>query len=280
MDASDEYCNFKRNKRKLTIMRRILIPVDFSETSLNAARFAAQMISGKKDVTVILYHRYEDISEREICINYLESLKKEFLEKGVATVEYEHEMGGDLVENLDRLIQQKTATMIVMGIKGHSSLHDTFFGCTTLKMVERSICPLLIIPPEASFSEIKNVAFASEFKDVESTTPIVFIKSILEMFDPFLHIINVNPEYYISVNESYRQEKGKLAAMFSGFKTEFYFLGINDFNEAIDNFIRDYKIDILVTVPHYHKSVSGLFKTTHTRKLAYHSKVPLLAVHE
>lgn len=269
-----------QNKLKLRIMRRVLIPVDFSETSFNAARFAAQMLAGKKDVSVILYHQYQIISERETCITYLESLKKEFLEKGVVAVDYEHEMGGDLVENLDRLIQQKIATVVVMGITGHSSLHDTFIGSTTLKMVEHSICPILIIPPEASFTEIKNVALASEFKEVESTTPIVFIKSILEMFNPFLHIINVNPEYYISINEDYQQEKAKLIKMFSEFKKEFYFLGINDFYEAVDNFVRDYKIDLLVTVPHYHKSISNLFKSTHTRKLAYHSKVPLLAAHE
>lgn len=261
-------------------MHRVIIPIDFSATSFNAARFAARMLSGKKDVSVILYHQFEDSSERENCINYLESLKQELLDKGIAAVEYEHEMGGDFIENLDKLIHQKRASLIVMGITGRSSLHQVFFGSNTLKMVDHSICPVLIIPPEADYSEIKNVAFASEFKDVEATTPVLFIKSILEMFNPFLHIINVNPEHYVSITEEYRQEKEKLINMFSEYDKEFYFLGMNDFYDAVDNFIRDYKIDLLLTVPHHHQTISALFRSTHTRKLAYHSHVPLLAVHE
>jgi nucleotide-binding universal stress UspA family protein len=261
-------------------MHRVIIPVDFSDTSFNAARFAAQMLAGKPGVTVILYHRYRDPDERDICISYLESLKLEMQEKGVSSVEYETEMGGDLVDNLDKLSHQRRASLIVMGITGRSDIEQIFIGSNTLQMVEHSICPVLIIPPDASYSEIRNVAFASEFKNVAVTTPVVFIKKVLEMFKPFLHIVNVNPEHYVALTEEYQREKEKLREMFSEYDKEFYFIGMNDFYEAIDNFVRDYKIDLLLTVPRHHKSISTLFKSTHTQKLAYHSHVPLLAVHE
>ena len=261
-------------------MRRVLIPTDFSETSLNAARFAAQMLAGKKDVSAFLYHNYKHPGDCENCIDYLENLKKEFLEKGVASVEYETEMGGDLVEKLDRLAHQKRASVIVMGITGHSAMHDIFIGSNTLSMVKHSICPVMIVPPDANYTDIKNVAFASEFRDVKKTTPVVFIKSVLEMFKPFLHIVNVNPEHYVALTEEYQQERAKMVEMFSEYEKEFYFIGMNDFYEAIDNFIRDYHIDLLLTVPRHHKNITALFKSSHTRKLAYHSHVPFLAVHE
>ena len=70
-------------------MHRVIIPVDFSETSLKAARFAAQMLAGKKDASAILYNNFETEDEQDICINYLESLKKEFLRTGVNSVELE-----------------------------------------------------------------------------------------------------------------------------------------------------------------------------------------------
>ena len=35
-------------------MHRVIIPVDFSETSMNAARFTAQMLAGKKDALAVL----------------------------------------------------------------------------------------------------------------------------------------------------------------------------------------------------------------------------------
>ena len=147
-------------------------------------------------------------------------------------------------------------------------------------MVDHSIAPVLIIPPDASFGDIKNVALASDFKDVENTTPYAFICSVLEMFHPKLHIVNVNSDFYIAIPEEHRHEKEKLREMFKDYDTEFYFIGMFDFHEAIDNFIRDYKIDILVTVPNYHKQVGALFSSTHTKKLAYHSHIPLMAAHQ
>jgi nucleotide-binding universal stress UspA family protein len=261
-------------------MHRVIIPVDFSETALNAARFTAQMLAGKKDALAILYHSYETAADADICMGYLESLKKEFLQKGVAEVEYVNEMGGSLIENIARLSQTRTATLIVMGITGRTTLGQTMIGSNTLKMVESSLVPVLIIPPDAIYTGIKNVAFASDFRDVVNTTPVDFIKSVLEMFNPMLHIVNVDPEHYVSITEEYQQEKDKLQELFNDYEVEFYFIGMNDFFEAMDNFIRDYKVDMLLTVPRFHRASSNLFKGTHTKKLAYHSHIPLLAAHQ
>ena len=55
-------------------MHRVIIPVDFSETSLNAARFTANMLAGKKDAVAILYNNYESQDDYDVCIHYQESL--------------------------------------------------------------------------------------------------------------------------------------------------------------------------------------------------------------
>lgn len=261
-------------------MHRVIVAVDFSEISMNAARFAADMMVGQKDIVAILYHNYQHAHDRDKCISNLESLKKEFLDKGVAAVEYETEMGGQLVDNLERLAQTRRATSVVMGIKGHSALKEAVMGDDTLEMVERSFCPVMIVPPDAKFNGIKNVAFASEFNDVEMTTPTPFIKSVLDMFNPFLHIVNVNSEHYVALTEAFREERAKMDEMFKDYKHEFYFIGMFDFYEAINNFIKDYKIDMLITIPKHHKTMKNLFKRTNTQKLACHTTIPLLAVHQ
>ena len=138
----------------------------------------------------------------------------------------------------------------------------------------------MIIPPDAIFNGIRNVAFASDFNNVETTTPSVLINAVLEMFNPNLHIVNVNPEHYVSLTEQYKQGKAKLKEMFKNYNTEFYFIGMNDFHEAIDNFVRDYNIDLLVTIPHHHSNSKSLFRSTHTKKLVYHSHIPILAAHD
>ena len=64
-------------------MHRVIIPVDFSETSLNAARYTAKMLAGKQDAVAVLYTNYESHDDLDVCTNYQESLKKEFLRAGV-----------------------------------------------------------------------------------------------------------------------------------------------------------------------------------------------------
>ena len=113
-------------------MHRVIVPIDFSETSLNASRYVAQMLSGVENAQAILYHQYHKEDEKEAGTQYLESIKKELLEKGVLNVECEVEMGGDLIENLDNLAHSKTATLIAMGITGKSSLAQKFIGSNTL----------------------------------------------------------------------------------------------------------------------------------------------------
>ena len=261
-------------------MHRVIIPVDFSETSLNAARFTAQMLAGKPDAIAVLYNNYETPDDRDVVVSYQESLKKEFLRKGVIAVEYENEMGGDLIDNISRLAHTIRATLIVMGITGKSMVRQAMFGSNTLKLIDQNLYPVMIIPPDAVYTDINNVAFASDFKDVEATTPSVLINAVLEMFNPMLHIVNVDPKHYVSITEEYQDGKARLQKMFEKYRTEFYFIGMNDFYEAIDNFIKDYKIDILITIPKHQSNAGSIFKSTHTKKLAYHSHIPILTAHE
>jgi nucleotide-binding universal stress UspA family protein len=261
-------------------MHRVIIPVDFSESSFLAARYAAQMLAGKKDATAILYNNYETEDDHDICINYLESLKKEFSGAGVNSVELECEMGGDLIDNITRLVQTYRATLVVMGIKGKSAVEQALFGSNTLKLVDKNLYPVLIIPPNTLYNGVNNVAFASDFINIEATTPSTFINAVLEMFNPMLHIVNVNSEHYVSLTEEIQQGKEKFKEMFSAYKTEFYFITMNDFFEALDNFVIDYKIDILITIPKHQINSRSLFKARHTKQLAYHSHIPILAAHE
>ena len=261
-------------------MHKVIVPIDFSETSLNAARFTAKMLAGKDNATAILYHNYEDEDDLDVSHNYQESLKKEFLAAGVKNVECENEMGGDLIENISRLAHTVRATLVVMGITGKSAIRQAMFGSNTLKLIDKNLYPVMIIPPDAVYSGITNAAFASDFVNVVETTPTALINSVLSMFNPKLNIINVSSEHYVSITEEMEAEKMKLKEMFSDYSTEFYFITMNDFYEAVDNFVKDYNIDVLITVPKHQSNSTSLFKSTHTKRLAYHSHIPILAVHE
>jgi nucleotide-binding universal stress UspA family protein len=262
-------------------MKDVIIPVDFSATSLNAARYAADMLSNKPDTRVILYNMYKDEEEAPTSLQYLESLKAEMEQKGViATIECITERGDDLIDCLGRLAYQKTAELIVMGITEKEEWKQLLFGSNTLKMAEQNVCPVMIIPADAKYTGIKNIALTSDFKDVDVTTPVLAIKTVLEIFNASLHIVNVDSEHYVTLTEEYLAERAKLQKLFAEFKPEFYFIGMNDFYEAIEQFSKDRNIDLVVIIPKNHSFINNLFSSSHTKKLAFNTSVPLLAAHQ
>lgn len=124
-----------------------------------------------------------------------------------------------------------------------------------------------------------NIAFASDLKNVEMNTPSDLISSVLGMFNPKLHIVNVSKEDHSVLPPDLAAEKSKLQKMFSHFQTEFYFRTSHDFFDAMDSFTKEMNIDVIVTVPKHQSNSTSLFKTTHTKRLAYHSRIPILAAH-
>jgi nucleotide-binding universal stress UspA family protein len=262
------------------IMQTVIVPVDFSETSLNAARYATKLLTGHYGVNMILHHVYEKASQENESLEKLNSLKDELRGSGIVKIEVMAEQAGDFIDELEKLARHRTADLVIMGITGRSAIGQTFIGSNTLKMVDRNVCPVLIIPPDCEYREVKNVLLTSDFKNVRASTPSVPIKKVMKTFHPNLHVMNVDSEHYVALTEEYQEEKSTLKEMFSEFQPEFYFLGLPDIDEAINRFAEDKKIDMIMIIHKEQSVISKLFVKSHTKKLAYQSSIPVLALHE
>jgi nucleotide-binding universal stress UspA family protein len=261
-------------------MKTVIVPVDFSETSLNAARYAVKLLTGYYGVNMILHNVYDKPSQSGEAQDKLEKLKTELMEVGIVKITLLAEEGSDFIAELEKLARHQQADLVIMGITGRSAIGQTFIGSNTLKMVERKVCPVLIIPPDAAYKDVKNVLLASDFRNVVASTPSVPIKKILKTFQPRLHVINVDSEHYVALTEEYQEERNKLLDMFREFDPEFYFLGLYDVDEAVNQFAADKNIDFIILIHKEQSVLSRLFVKSHTKKLAYQSSVPILALHE
>ena len=276
-------------------MKKILVPTDFSEASKNAARYAVQAAASTEQPSqIILYNVYDKISagsdgsplreneenRKTILDQALKNYREELLELANADIRFFTEEGSSLVENMCKYVRHNSIDLVVMGITGATRLEQIFMGSNTLSFVNEGICPVIIVPPHAVFTKIEDVMFLSDFKNVEQTTPVSTIMNILDLFKPVLHIVNVDSEHYVELTEEYKREREKLERMFSDYSPEFAFIRLYDFLDAVSSFAHDRSIDLIITVPRKHSFLQGLFTTSHTRKLAYHSHVPILAVHD
>lgn len=261
-------------------MNTVIVPVDFSETSINAAHYATLLLNGHYGVNLILYHVYDKPSYASGDKEKLEKLKEDLLKNGVVKITTLAEEGDDFIAELDKLARHQQADMIIMGITGRSAIEQALVGSNALKMVKQKVCPVMIVPPNVKYKELKNVLLTSDFKNVTGTIPSVPIKNVLKTFHPNLYVMNVDSRHYVALTEEYQNERSKLLDMLSEFNPEFYFLGWYDVDEAIHQFAHDKNIDLIITIPRDHSLIEKMFRGSHTKHLVYQSSVPVLAVHE
>ena len=160
-------------------MNTIIVPTDFSETSKNAARFAAHLSTQVPDAHLILYNVFDtiepgsdgsplesdDAGRKAIMEFALTSVETELSAITSAKISIVVEEDDDFVDSLERYVRSHNIRLIVMGITGATRLGQIFMGSNTLNLATRKItAPLMIVPPEAQFKDAKNIMLISDFK--------------------------------------------------------------------------------------------------------------------
>lgn len=139
-------------------LKRILAPVDFSETSdkafdyaLSLARvFEAEVIALHILQEPILYQpttaqSYRDAFERSMQDN-LDSLLNRHTVEGVS-VTTAMKQGAPFLEII-QFAQEKNCDMIVMGTHGHGPIQNMLMGSAAEKVVRKAKCPVLVVRPD------------------------------------------------------------------------------------------------------------------------------------
>ncbi len=276
-------------------MNNLIVPIDFSETSKNAARYAAHISTLVPDAHLILYNVFdtleygsdssplgtdgeEDASRKAIVELALASVKTELSAITNARISLVAEEDNRFLDTLEKYVKNNNIQLIIMGLTGSTRLVQVFMGSNALNIVKRAIAPVIIVPEHAHSQSAKNVMLLTDFKDIENTIPIDSVKAVLDLFKPRLHIVNVDHEHYVQVTEEYKTERTKLEGQLQQYSPDFYFIRLFDFVEAINQFVADNHIDLILTFPRKHSFLSNMFKTTSTTKLAFHSHVPIVAI--
>jgi nucleotide-binding universal stress UspA family protein len=143
------------------LYKRILCPVDFSESSLHALKYAismAQEADGRLTVLHVVAHEFEyepDIAYAtsmriDDFLKQREEVLRRRLQEIIAgapefcTVESLITRGKPRSEVL-RVAAERQSDLIVMGVQGRGAADLLFFGSTTQHVVREAPCPVLTI---------------------------------------------------------------------------------------------------------------------------------------
>src|SRR6266498_4200809 len=103
-------------------MKTVIVPVDFSTTSLNAATYAVKMLAGSYDTDLILYHMYEKKNEEAVANQQLMNLQQALSMGSPLRMESIAVHGPDLMHDIERVVNHRHASLVVMGITGKTAL--------------------------------------------------------------------------------------------------------------------------------------------------------------
>jgi len=143
-------------------IRRILVPVDFSEVAPILAKWAkgfAKQLNAKIILTYVLedLSTYEGIFVDLKTLTELENTLYEGAKKSMEDFLKEHFSDfpdvepvlekGDVVETILRVAQEKGADLIVIGTHGRKGLDRILFGSVAEGVVKNSPIPVVTINP-------------------------------------------------------------------------------------------------------------------------------------
>jgi len=189
-------------------MKRILIPVDFSESSFNSCRYAIEIATKKEPVSLWLFHVFInqtfynpstdpdgmmsapiisiEFSEelREIAETNMTQLKKQvegyIAEKGYSNFTLNTFMiTGDpewLVENVCEEINSDGIIMSTLGSGNKGPLE----GSMALKIIGRAPVPVVAVPNDYTSFKFENVLYSTKLDDIDND--IATLKMMLKLF--------------------------------------------------------------------------------------------------
>ena len=280
-------------------MKNILLPTDFSENSWNAIKYALTFF---KDLNCNFYLLHVNrlsnlitadspyIPTQEIIENvYLKPAKKQLKEvlkriskefpdnknhKFYTIAEYSF-----LIDSIRRYVEDRKIDFIVMGTKGASGLKERIMGSNTGDVVTKVKCSTIAVPEKAKYTEIKEIAFATDFDlsyGINTLQPILEILLNTKSSLRIVHIIKKGEE----LNSQQKQDRDFLKDIFNGSELNFHSLTNKKVEEAIQCFVESREIDLMVMVAKDLNYFQQILFHSKVEKISYHTNIPFLVLHE
>jgi nucleotide-binding universal stress UspA family protein len=275
-------------------MKTIITLTDFSSISFNAVNYAADMANAIKADLSVLHVCQIPMSFSELpypaddtAILFKEDeekisqLKEDLVQKNGGKIKINTEVRyGTVVTEMENYCAGLKPYAVVMGTQGSSEVERALFGSNTIYAMKHLSWPLIIVPPEAKYKNIKTIGLACDLKKVSNTTPIEEIKSLMKEFNAELHVLHVNREDEKIYRVETLEESHSLQKMLEEFHPVYHFLNNSNIEEGLGKFAEKNNLDMLMIVPKRHNIFDKLLHKSHSKKLVLRTHVPIMAIHE
>ncbi|MCK0114673.1 universal stress protein [Gelidibacter sp. F63206] len=280
-------------------MKNILLPTDFSDNSWNAIVYALKFFE-KTTCTFYLLHvnslsyvaanespyiQTKDFVEK----TFTKPAKKQLrtLLKRITTefsVKPHHHFFtltdyNFFVDSIRNHVVEKKIDLIVMGTKGASGLKKVIIGSNAADVIKRVQCPALVVPEDAKFTDIEEVAFPTDYLLTYAVELLQPLYNILEAHNSSLQVLHVtNKEDTLTMAQ--QDNKDLLNEYFHKFDTKFHKLTNRNVEDAIECFIQSRDIKMVAMVAKNLNYFQRILFHNKIEEMTYHTHIPFLVMHD
>jgi nucleotide-binding universal stress UspA family protein len=271
-------------------MKRILVPIDFSEHSENALEVAATLTK-RFDAQLILFHMIgvsesvlskSELEEQEEAKYYLQLAKKRlssFLDKP-----YLKDLNiRTIIQNLrdfsevEKVAREKQADLIVMGSHGASKLKSFFVGSNTEKVVRSSGVPVLVIKKKHMDFNIKKILLAINLEP-ESIPAYQKATDLAEKLGAELLLVYVNTLGVLFQSDSQIQKRIDQFNNILEKKVPIEVYNDYTIEEGIYSYAKEIQADLIAVPTHGRQGLAHFFLGSIGENLANMAELPVLTL--
>lgn len=262
-------------------MAKILVPVDFSKTSINALCYAIDLFQGEAleitilhiygvEATALTMKSFDDIlvetAEKQMTqliddINskYPDVILKPRLSKNYA------------VDTISKMGNSGNYDLIVMGTKGVSGLKEVFMGSVAGGVVSKTSAPVIVVPLDYEFKVLDYIVLAIGDEPLSDYANLNLLKSLHKRYKSSVEVL------HISGNEAI--PKDVILGILNDFNPLYTIKSASgDLNQQLNVHIQNNDTDLLCLLKTKKDFLHRLFKNSVTLKQTFNSPIPLLII--
>lgn len=187
---------------------------------------------------------------------------------------------GEAEKEILGMVEERKPDLAVIGMRGAGKGLQRIIGRTARLIIEKANCPVMAIPENAAFKEIKTITYATDYHESD----IAALKTLTDMANPFdakielLHISDKNKTQDSGIAEL-ENFKEKVVEK-TGYKNFLYkLLPGKNIQDELEEYSQKNSTDLLVMSTHHRSIIDKLFGKSITRHVSFHSSIPLLVFH-
>jgi nucleotide-binding universal stress UspA family protein len=270
-------------------MKTILFPTDFSERShqaLDQAIACAEQLGMK----LLIYHTYTrpvtEWNTGRSLTQRLQALERRIdatfdklpdQHKQLSGVPYEFRKGiGLLDEEIISIVQEEEIALIIMATKGAKGFGE-LWGTKTARIVKGVSVPVLVLPDHTSLNAVEKVGLVCDYSKEANYHTLDFMLKLVKALGLDIDVITLNRDQKTLTSQqlAYQQlVRKKLEDASPTFHSTF--------NSQVEEGIMEYSaangIGLIAILPKSHGFIEGLFRESLTKKMTFHSSIPLLVL--